>query len=320
MELTLENLKSILLDFLSENLQQQYSPKKLSEAHAVYLRWAEFNLSEKTISGVHTSYKHLISFRGDIYLSEINSLFVDMFMIELMKKAPRGYSVYFRTLRAEFNKLLEWSLINVNHFAKYKLPKQQRNEKKIFDENELLFLLDREQNQVLKALYLFCFFTGLRLSEIINLCWNNVFLKDKYILIGDAKFKTKSRNIRKVPLCNKVINILEELRPKIFKVNSPNYIFCKNNGYKFTGNYVSKRFKKLLRAVGYDEGYTFHSLRHSTASNLARFGIPVPHIQQILGHSDLKITMTYTHNNLSDLVKSVSVFDNEITNNKKKEN
>lgn len=310
MELNRENIKTLLLDLIAENSQQTRTDKKLSEAHAGYLRWAEFNLSKKTISGVHTAFKHLISFRGDVPLSEINSHFISLFMNEIMKKVPKGYRVYFRSLRAEFNKYVEWSFIPVNHFTKYKLPKQQRNEKKYFSENEFVLLVEAEHNHILKAIYLISFYTGLRLSEVLNLVWENVHLKGKYVLIGDENFITKTCKVRRVPLCVKASNILENHIPKIYHTIKKNYVFRKPNGFPFTSNYISKRFKKLLRGNGYPEEFHFHNIRHSTASNLARLGVAIPQIQQILGHSDIKTTMIYTHTDFSDLVNSISVFDN----------
>ncbi len=314
MELTKENIKALLLDIVSENIQQTRTDKRLAEAHAEYLRWTEFNLSEKTISGVHTAFKHLISFRGDVQLSEINSHFISLFMIEIMKKVPKGYRVYFRSLRAEFNKYVEWSFTPVNHFAKYKLPKQQRNEKKYFSENEFVSLVEAENNHTLKAIYLFSFYTGLRLSEVLNLVWENIHLKGKYVLIGDEKFKTKTSKVRRVPLCVKASEILEKHIPKIYHTTKRNYVFCKANGYQLTGNHVSKRFKKLLRSNDYSEEFHFHNIRHSTASNLARLGVAIPQIQQILGHSDIKTTMIYTHTDFTDLVNAISVFDNTLGN------
>ncbi|MEW5842313.1 MAG: tyrosine-type recombinase/integrase [Bacteroidota bacterium] len=282
---------------------------KLSEFYDNYLSYAEFNLRPKSVLSVRSSFKHLFAYRGDVTLAEIDSRFIDLFMIELMKKAPRGFRVYFRTIRASFNKAIEWNYIRINFFAKHRLPKQQKNEMSYFSEIDFLKLIESEKNSTLKDLFLLDFYTGLRLSEIQSLAWENVFLNEKYLIIGSKTFCTKSKKVRRVPLCEKATRLLESKIPKIYKAEGRNFVFLKSNSFPYSTSCISRKFKKHLRGAGYDENFSFHSIRHSTASNLARLGVPIPIIQEILGHGDIKTTMIYTHTNFADLVNSISAFD-----------
>ncbi len=43
------------------------------------------------------------------------------------------------------------------------------------------------------------------------------------------------------------------------------------------------------------ENFRFHDLRHTVGTCLAQQNVPVPVIQQILDHSDIKTTMRYVH-------------------------
>jgi len=310
MDATHENIKAILFEILSEYPQRARIEKTFIDAYSEYLRWGEFSLSKKTLTGIKTAYNHFIAFRGNVALHEIDKRFIDQFAITLMKKAPKGSRVYFRSYRAMFQKFVEWGFIPKNSFSSLKLPKQQRNELKYFTENEFLSLAEKETNQNLRDLFILCFYLGLRLAEIINLIWENVHLEKKFVLIGDESFITKARKIRRVPICEKASRILEKRIPKIYHANKRNYVFTKSNGFPFSGDWVSKSFKKLIRDSGLSDEFHFHSIRHSTASNLARLGVPVPVIQQILGHSNVQTTMLYTHTNINDLINAVTVFDN----------
>lgn len=295
-----EEIKNLLISFL-ENSEIK-KDKTFEDAFNQYLSWAKYNLSTSSIRNIKISSKHFLRYRGNITLSEVDTFLIDNFLVELSKKAPKGYRVYYRTLKAMFQKFVQWDFISKNPFRNIKLPKRQINEKKFFDYDEFISLISKEKNKKLRLLFLFDFFTGLRLSEIVNLKWDDINFSRNYITVGNETFQTKSRRIRKVPLNSIAIQILEEL--KIYKGISK-YVFSKSNSFPFSSDYISKRFKKLLRTNGFDEHYSFHSIRHSTASNLARLGISLPIIQQILGHSDIKTTMIYTHTNFNDTLTAV---------------
>ncbi len=94
------------------------------------------------------------------------------------------------------------------------------------------------------------------------------------------------------------------------KKDSPEgYVFCKEDGEKFTGDYFSRRFKRACRAAGMDKSIHFHSLRHSFASNLAQQGVSLYVIKELLGHSSVSTTEIYSHLNLETLKEAISVLD-----------
>ena len=55
------------------------------------------------------------------------------------------------------------------------------------------------------------------------------------------------------------------------------------------------RFKKILREAGIED-INFHALRHTFATNCVENGMDVKSLSEILGHSDVKITLNrYVH-------------------------
>ncbi len=63
------------------------------------------------------------------------------------------------------------------------------------------------------------------------------------------------------------------------------------------GNFYRRDIQPLLeRASLADEGFTFHSLRHTFATTLAAEGVHPSTAQKMLGHSDTRMTLAiYTH-------------------------
>ena len=58
---------------------------------------------------------------------------------------------------------------------------------------------------------------------------------------------------------------------------------------------MSKRFLHYVRLAKLPEGLSFHSLRHTYISWMIMAGVPVPVVQKLAGHADLKTTMGYVH-------------------------
>lgn len=67
-----------------------------------------------------------------------------------------------------------------------------------------------------------------------------------------------------------------------------------------TGQYMEPRallarYKRLLRRAGVSD-HTFHTLRHTFATRCVECGVDIKSLSEIMGHSDVKITLQrYVH-------------------------
>ena len=66
---------------------------------------------------------------------------------------------------------------------------------------------------------------------------------------------------------------------------------------------------QYARQAGLPQGIHFHSLRHTGATWLVEGGVPITHVQALLGHSALSTTMVYAHTTPSHLRESVATLD-----------
>ena len=284
-----------------------------------YKNIVQHNRSASYLKSVRIAFEYLVEFfsqkddrpglQKSITAIELKD--IENFLIYLQQKVKKGYVVYYRNLKAGFNKAKDWGYVKENFFTKVKLPKRQKTAPAFLNSNELLAISYKIENRIIKEIVITGFYTGMRLSEIINLTWRNVNLTTRIITVGDEHFSTKSRNQRYIPISDEVYEIFArkiEKKQRVFKLNE-DYIFCKADGKRFCGDYVSKRFKRACNSAGIEKSIYFHSLRHSFASNLAQKGISLYIIKELLGHSSISTTEIYSHLNMDSLKDAIKTFD-----------
>jgi len=301
---TSEILEQLIRKVVSEN--REITLTKFKEEYSDSIKGTH---SEKYTKSVEISFNKLIDFVNDIPIIKIDSRIIERFIIHKFNKSKYSAALYYRNLKAAFNKALLWGYIPSNPWLMVKFPKFQRPRPSFINEMQLNQIIDKVEPAHIKDIYIFAFYTGLRLSELLNLRWENVNLKESIIQIGDDDFITKSKKIRTIPLCLKAYEVLSNRVPKIIHQHKKNFVFTKSNSYPFTGDYLSKRFKKAVRAAGMDDKVHFHSLRHSFASNLIMKGVPIYHLKDLLGHSSIAVTEIYSHLSIDALKEAVNKFD-----------
>ena len=289
-----------------EQLNGNLKTITLVEYTTEYQSFVERNRALKTCEGVKLVSKHLLEYYPPI--KEINSIELkdaEKFIDSLKKKAPLGVYNYLRTLRAMFNKAIEWNYLRNNVFVKVKLPKRQEKNPEYLTVDELTKILEKIDKQFVKDIAEISFYTGLRLGEATFLKWKNISLNTNIITIGDDSFTTKSRKSRSIPVHPRVKEIIERLKDGS-KNKKDDYLFRKTRNQPFTGSYISKKFKKGCRAAGIDEAIHYHTLRHSTGSLLAQKGVSLYTIQKILGHSSPTVSQIYAHMQIDTLREAIN--------------
>jgi integrase len=158
--------------------------------------------------------------------------------------------------------------------------------KPIKEVEELLKDLKRHNHN----LYLCCLITyGCLLrphQEIRLLKWSDIDLNKGFIsLSGD---RNKSGRNRIVPIPNYVKEELLKLEPE-----SSGYLFS-NNGNAFSRDYFSILWKRYKAKTEKDlRGITLYSFRHTGAIKVFEKTGSLLKLQQVMGHSDMKVSLTY---------------------------
>ncbi len=307
--------KDEALRFLSEfkdRLSESQKPDfiSLSRFTEAYNQYVKNRHTPNYFLTVERSLGALKVFAGDIPLKDADRRLLESFFDSVSERSKNTSNLYYCTLAAAFSKAVEWNYLSENPLKKIKLTKIPKRLPVFLTEPELSSILEHTAKPDMKDFFTLAFHTGLRLSEILNLEWQAVNLAERIMKVSNTEtFTTKSKKERIVPLNQTALEVLTKRQPKVFNLETKNYVFQKYPGIRYERDFLSKQFKKVVRATGLNEGLHFHSLRHSFASNLIKRGIPIVAVKELLGHSDISTTMIYSHVRREDLVNAVKMLE-----------
>lgn len=147
---------------------------------------------------------------------------------------------------------------------------------------------------------------GLRVSELLNLRKEDLFLKEDFIRV-----KGKGSKERIIPLGGEakkaLIKYMTASRPAFNKKNS-SFLFLTRSGNKLSRMGLWKRFQQYIAKSGIKKDLTPHTLRHSFATHLLERGASLRTVQLLLGHCDISTTQIYTHVDRNYLRKILSSY------------
>ncbi len=163
--------------------------------------------------------------------------------------------------------------------------------------------------------YLWCLRdTFARSREINNLTWDDIDFKNKTITLYTRKKKHGTKTPRVIPMTEKLYNILNnrnEHKNKSIKWVFWHKFYSKKQRKVVVGPYTDrKRFMKSLCLKAGVKYFRFHPLRHAGASLMEKIGIPISHIQEILGHENRKTTEGYIHSLGNAKVEAINRYQN----------
>lgn len=191
-----------------------------------------------------------------------------------------------------------------------------------------------EQKQLIAVLYqkmdifkiavLFVLFTGLRLGELCALKWTDIDFENKILTVNRTVqrlyaegYKTKTilmettpkseHSKREIPLSAMLLELLIKYR------NGKEYVF--GGDKPMEPRTMQYHFKKILKEARLTDT-NFHILRHTFSTNCVEDGMDVKSLSEMLGHSDVQITLNrYVHPSMDTkrrYIDSLSAFYGQI--------
>ena len=271
---------------------------------------------EKTRASHHASLNNLNAFFGKKYLSQISKEDVDQYVqdrkkAKVRKRTRTGFKILEHTisnasvnqevgcLKMIFKLAVKYGYLQTNPAAETeRLAKGVRWT--ILKDDEVRRLIEAAR-PTLKPILRLLVQTGMRRNEAIKLTWafpdyerksyqdeaqarSVVDLNRARIFI--PKELAKNHKSREVPLSTDLVDMFKELR------KMPD-----QKGPVFSIKAIERSFQSARKKAGVPN-LRIHDLRHSAASRMIEAGVNVVDVCEILGHSDLKITMLYCHSSI----------------------
>ncbi|XOV67859.1 MAG: site-specific tyrosine recombinase XerD [Fluviicola sp.] len=136
---------------------------------------------------------------------------------------------------------------------------------------------------------------GLRVSELVNLKYEDIFFDEGFIrVIGKGN---KQRLVPVSPSVAKEIELYEVATRNHMNIKPGNesFVFLNRRGAKLTRVMIFTIIKNLVEKAGIQKNVSPHTFRHSFATHLLEGGANLRAIQEMLGHESITTTEIYTH-------------------------
>lgn len=187
----------------------------------------------------------------------------------------------------------DWQWLEDSPMRKVKKPKESRGRVRFLDDDErhkFLAACKESSNNWLYPCVILALSTGMRQGELMSLKWQDVNLKDGYLILHE----TKNGERRRVPLAGHGLELLRE-HAKVRRLDTD--LLFPGTVHKTKPIDLRKPFETALKTAGIED-FHWHDLRHCTASYLAMNGASLAEIAEVLGHKTLQMVKRYAH--LSD--------------------
>ena len=279
----------------------------------------ERSLSKNSISSYINDVKKLIQFleikNTQISCNEISSKTISEFLIHIYKLGVSSYTQarIISGLKSFFSYLLIEDKISINPMELVESPKLIRklpdtltldNIEKILEEIDLSTYEGTRNRAIIETLYS----CGLRVSELVNLSIQNLFLD-----IGFIKVLGKGSKERLVPIGKHAVKYIamyvKEYRNSMkIKDGHEGYLFLNRYGRKLSRNMIFIIVKELSKKIKLNKNISPHTFRHSFATHMIEGGADLRAVQEMLGHESITTTEIYTHLNNDYLRQVVKEF------------
>ena len=306
---------------------QKYLESWLEEVHKPTIRLTTYVKYRKIIDS------HIVPALGHVRLQKLTPQQVQSFYRKKEREglSPKTINSIHGVLHKALDNAVRWNLVARNVCDAVSPPRIVKAEIQPLTMEQARVLLRAARGHRLEALIVLALTTGMRRGELLGLKWQDINLEkgtlqirrtlDYYAKIGYVESEPKTaKGRRNIVLPSFVIEKLKLHRDQQLEAQAQSGDEWEDLGYVFTGlhggrlnpRYLVKMFDRLLKEAGLPH-MRFHDLRHSAATLLLSMDVNAKVVQEILGHSNISMTMdTYSHVLPSMQREAMGKWENEL--------
>ena len=286
---------------------------KLTDIRVRILSHYKMNNAVQTYRSVKGSIDNLIRIIGNKPVSDINKAYIEDFKHCRSKEVSLiSTNIDIRNIKAIFNKLVEFELLEFSRIAKVKQFKIEKKKVLAIDPADIKRILESDIDKQLKQIIRFTLLTASRISEVLNVKIKDIDFGNEVVNI----YQKKTNCFKTIPLTKGLIELINEIMDHGNDNNI--YTLQDKEGFLFPNpvrnkpllkmreDTVSKQFKKIIRKLNLSEDFKFHSLRHTAITELIKNNVPLNIVKEIAGHRAITTTMIYSHVKSDDLRQAVN--------------
>ena len=250
---TLENLRDWYLDLPEVKQKRTFKDIKISINIVV-------QYIGKKLSVSHLAPKHIEAFRK-------NRLKENTSWGRPAKPATVNRNV--ANFRAMLNRAVDYGKLETNPTGRIKQLEENNIRERVLSQNEFNRLLNNCHGEI-KGLVLIAYYLPMRQEEILNLTWEEIDFKYRFIRLG--VHRTKNKTVRSIPMNRKIIDYFQSLPRPL------------QGGFRFSKRHFNRKaYNKAVKASNLGD-FTFHDLRHCAINNLRLAGNDHFVIKRASGH------------------------------------
>jgi integrase len=272
------------------------SAKTVKEAHDDFFYVLDRKLSESTKVNYHLHLDRIVKAFGHVPMKQVSLADLEVWIATYERKgvSPASVNQSIRVLRRFWG----WAAARGEVPANVAKGLEWRTE----EEKEVVGLLEGEVGKFIehcsvrfRPIAIFTLYTGLRLSEVINLQWSSIRNDENgrscIYIVSTRTFKTKTRKKRTIPVHPVVSALLDQL-PR-----QSEYVICNREGEKYAekSSWFRTAAVRAAEAAGIRRTINMHALRHTFATRVSLYSRDSEAVQRLLGHTKYETTRLYIH-------------------------
>ncbi len=263
----------------------------------------------------YTAYAHLIPEFGRYKRKQIDRNLINEFTEKMLNSGLTPKTV--KDILMILQQILKYHNVNID----ITMPKVPKKEIQILTKEHQMLLEQRLSDCIDEDSFgiFLCLYTGLRIGELCALKWKNIDLENNIIRVEktlirvknyDKEIKAKtivilddpksSSSVRNIPIPPFMITILKRFQ------KDDEYFFLTGKRNFIEPRSYTNHYKVIMKSINLDT-YNFHALRHTFSTRCVEDGCDPKTLSEILGHSNVKITLDrYVHPSFDNKIRMMN--------------